>query len=130
MGLYLYDDLLHEFYQVENMIDREHGWNISFKPAILGLMLSLLLLVAMYHFVTRHGLSDLLLTLSVFAMAIVQALIQLFFFLHLGMESKPHWNSIAFLFTALVIMIIIGGSLWIMQNLNYNVMLPMHHEHP
>lgn len=106
------------------MLDREHGWNISLKPPVLGYVFSILLVVGMYRFVMRDHLSGSLLIWTVFSFGIVQAILQLIFFLHLGMESKPHWNSITFLFAVLVILIVIGGSMWIMQNLNYNVMMP------
>lgn len=109
------------------MLDREHGWNISFKPCVIGYILSLTLVAGMYRLVVRHHLAGSVLTWTVFGLGVVQALLQLVFFLHLGMESKPHWNSITFLFAVLVIIIIIGGSMWIMQNLNYNVMPPMNH---
>jgi cytochrome o ubiquinol oxidase subunit IV len=109
------------------MIEREHGWNVSYKPPIIGFILSLLLIAAVYRFVTRHHLSGWSLTFAVFGFGLIQAIIQLVFFLHLGLESKPHWSSISFLFMVLVIVIVIGGSLWIMQNLNYNVMPPMEH---
>ncbi|HEY2810592.1 MAG TPA: cytochrome o ubiquinol oxidase subunit IV [Rhabdochlamydiaceae bacterium] len=109
------------------MLDRHHGWNSSFKPPFIAFVLSLLLAAAMYRFVTKHHLEGLSLTLTLFVLGLVQALIQLVFFLHLGVESKPHWNSITFLFTVLVVIIIVGGSLWIMNNLNYNLMpMEMH----
>lgn len=104
------------------MIDAHHGWNASFKPQFLGFVMSLLLVLASYLIVTHHHLSNDILDLSIVGFAFAQALIQLVFFLHLGMESKPHWNTIMFLFVVLVIFIVIGGSLWIMSNLNYNLM--------
>lgn len=107
------------------MIDQQHGWNASFKPSFLGFILSILLIASAYLIVRHHHLSDQLLTLTIFGLAIIQVIIQLVFFLHLGMESKPHWNTITFLFVVLVIVIVIGGSLWIMNNINYNLMPPM-----
>lgn len=104
------------------MLDRYHGWNISFKAPVLGFVLSLLIMVTMYRLATHPHLRGELLMWTVFGLGAIQALIQLVFFLHLGMESKPHWNTITFLFTVLVIILVIGGSLWIMHNLNYNVM--------
>ena len=38
------------------------------------------------------------------------------------MESKPHWQTITFCFMLLVVFLVIGGSLWIMNNLDYNMM--------
>lgn len=107
------------------MIDIEHGWNASYKPQFLGFVMSFVLTMASYLIVRNHHLSGGELTLAIFGFALAQALIQLVFFLHLGMESKPHWNTIMFSFALLVILIIIGGSLWIMNNLNYNLMPAM-----
>jgi cytochrome o ubiquinol oxidase subunit IV len=112
------------------MIDRQHGWNASFKPPIIGYVLSLTLIASMYRLVTRHHLPESVLPMTIFGLGTVQVVIQLVFFLYLGMESKPHWNSITFFFTVLVTIVVIGGSLWIMDNLNYNVMPPMEHGSP
>lgn len=109
------------------MIDPHHGWNASLKPSCLGFVLSLILVFAAYRIVDYSHLSDLTLILTIAGLAIGQALLQLVFFMHLGLESKPHWNTITFLFTALVIILIIGGSVWIMNHLNYNLMPNMGH---
>lgn len=104
------------------MIDLRHGWTVSFKPVFLGFTLSLILTVAAYRIVTHYHLSNHVLILTVFGICLVQALLQLIFFLHLGLEEKPRWNSITFLFMVLVIIVVVGGSLWIMENLSYNLM--------
>ena len=104
------------------MIDAHHGWNVSFKPLILGFVLSFILVLAAYRIVMHYHLACETLTLTLIGLAILQALIQLAFFLHLGLESKPRWNLMMFFFTALLVVILIGGSLWIMKNLRYNVM--------
>lgn len=107
------------------MIDVHHGWNKSFKPQCLGFVLSIALTVASYLIVVHYHLSGALFTWTIVGNAFAQALIQFVFFLHLGLESKPHWNSITFLFVVLVLVVVIGGTLWIMNNLNYNLMPPM-----
>jgi len=109
------------------MIDPHHGWNASFKPQFLGFVVSIILTVASYRIVTHYHLTNWLLTFTIFGFGTAQALVQLVFFLHLGLESKPHWNTITFLFMVLVIFVVIGGSLWIMNNLNYNLMPDMGH---
>ena len=104
------------------MIDKNHGWNVSYKPVILGLILSIVLAFAMYRVADRSHLTGSLFTISVFGLAFLQAVIQLVLFLQVGLESKPHWVSISLIFTVVVILIVIGGSVWIMNNLNYNLM--------
>lgn len=109
------------------MIDKYHSWNISYKPPVIGFILSLVLLVAAYRFEVHHHLQGSALIFAIFGFAILQALIQFVFFLFLGLESKPRENTIIFLFMVLVIIIIVGGSIWIMSNLNYNMMPQMGH---
>lgn len=108
-------------------MDRLQGWNVSLKPLVLGLVFSLILILAAYRIVTYYHLTSQILIYTVFFLGIIQALIQLVFFLHLGLESKPHWFLITFSFTVLVLLIVVGGSIWIMNNLNYNLMPPMSH---
>lgn len=104
------------------MIDRHYGWNKSFKPLFIGYTLAILLTVAAYRFLIKYHLTHGALVGTLFTFAIVQALIQLIFFLHLGIEKKPRWNLITFLFTVLIIAIVVGGSIWIMENLRYDLM--------
>lgn len=109
------------------MIDPQHGWNVSYKPQFIGFILSIMLIIAAYRIVTHHHLSEGLLTLTLVGLALGQAVVQLVFFLHLGLETKPRWNMLMFLFTVMVILIVLGGSLWIMDNLDYNLMPKMEH---
>lgn len=103
-------------------MDLKHRWNLSFKPLIGGGIVSFSFLLFSYLF-AKHtiflgkDLDFILMTLAVF-----QALIQLIFFLHLGIESKPRWNLMLFFFMVLVIFIVVSGSIWIMHNINYNAM--------
>ncbi len=107
------------------MIDAHHGWNASYKPQYLGLTLSFIMTIAAYRIVTHYELTEPLLTLTIVGLGLFQVIAQLFFFFHLGLESKPKWGVVTFIFTVLVIVIVIGGSLWIMSNLNYNLMPTM-----
>jgi cytochrome o ubiquinol oxidase operon protein cyoD len=59
-------------------------------------------------------------------LALVQIMVQLHFFLHLGRSRSQRANMVAFLFTALVAMIVIGGAIWIMNNLNNNMQMTPH----
>lgn len=107
------------------MIDLHHGWNVSYKPQFIGFVLSLILTVAAFRIVTHKHLEGMDLMVTLYSFAIIQAILQLVFNMHLGLESKPRWNLISFLFTVVVIFIIIGGTIWIMNNLDYNLMPKM-----
>lgn len=91
---------------------------------IAGFVLSLGLTLTAYLLVWRHVhshhtvFSDSFLNIAVAVLALLQLIVQLLFFLHLGRESKPRWNLTVLSFAALVVGIVVLGSLWIMDNLN------------
>lgn len=95
------------------------------QPALamyaLGYFLSLCLTVIAYVMVTHNTVSEGVLMAWVGVFTAVQCLVQLFFFLHLGRESKPRWKLLVFSFMLLVVGIIVIGSLWIMHNLDYHM---------
>lgn len=97
----------------------------SFKAYLTGYILSIVLTIASFgllyfhmqkeHVIPPHELMVPLLAL----LAVAQFIVQLVFFLHLGQEEKPRWNSIAFAFAVFVVAVLVGGSLWIMNNLEH-----------
>ncbi|HEX7259879.1 MAG TPA: cytochrome o ubiquinol oxidase subunit IV [Candidatus Saccharimonadia bacterium] len=89
-----------------------------------GFILSLILTLEAYALVAYQVLVGPALVAAIMVTAVVQLLVQLVFFLHLGSESKPRWNMIVFLFMVMVLLILVLGSLWIMHNLNYHTMSP------
>lgn len=58
----------------------------------------------------------------IFTLAILQASVQSIFFLNVLAEKGPRWNLVVFASTISIIIIIIVGSIWIMNRLNYNMM--------
>ncbi len=102
-------------------VETSHG---SLASYITGFVLSVGLTLAAYFSVTRHLFSGRTLITAIVVLAVVQLIIQLFFFLHLGQESKPRWNLMIFLFMLVVLVTLVFGSLWIMANLNYNMRSP------
>jgi len=93
------------------------------KSYITGFILSIILTLVAYFAVMQKWFDGAGLIAFMMGLASIQFIVQLFFFLHLGSESKPRWKLAAFLFMFLVLIIIVGGSLWIMANLNYNMMM-------
>jgi cytochrome o ubiquinol oxidase operon protein cyoD len=85
----------------------------------IGFALSLIITLAAYVSASKHLASGWALVFILSALAIIQLLVQLVFFLHLAHEERPRWNLQALLFAAGVVIIIVFGSLWIMKNLSY-----------
>lgn len=97
---------------------------------LIGFILSIVLTIAAYVPVLlhvqngHHTISHQVILPVVMCLAVVQLAVQLLFFLHMGKERRPRWNLLAFLFMVLVLIIIVFGSLWIMDNLNYHSTAP------
>ncbi len=92
-------------------------------PYIIGYALSLVFTLNAYIAASQadRGMNTGLLLLLV-GLAVSQLVVQVVFFLHLGKESRPRWNGLAFITMIMVVLFIVIGSIWIMNNLNYNMM--------
>lgn len=96
----------------------------SFSSYLAGLVLSLVFTLSAYLLVVNHVLDKEWLIGTIFVLALMQLTTQLVFFLHLGKESKPRWNLMVLSFAGVVVLILVLGSLWIMNNLNYRMATP------
>ncbi|MBA3237943.1 MAG: cytochrome o ubiquinol oxidase subunit IV [Parachlamydiaceae bacterium] len=100
-------------------------WHGSLKSYVIGFIISLLLTSASFLIVVFKVLAGQTLIFALVFLALVQSICQLLFFLHLGQEAKPRWETMIFFFMFIILLIIVGGSLWIMQDLNDRVMMDM-----
>ena len=87
---------------------------------LIGFVLSVILMVMAFNLVVHHQFAAKDLYFGVAILALVQLLVQCIFFLRLSARSlDDKWNLICFIFTVIIILIVVTGSLWIMYNLNY-----------
>ena len=104
--------------------------HLSLRSYIAGFALSLALTVVPYLLVVNHMASRMTLLLGVVCAAVLQLIVQLGFFLHVDFKPGSRQNLLSFVFTGIMVLIIVFGSLWIMHDLNYFMMDPiMHGEH-
>ena len=103
---------------------------IALKGYIIGFTASLVLTLIAYVLTSIHvgsnhdSLPHQVLVPTLGVLALSQFVVQAIYFLHLSADRRPYWKVIAFWFMLLVVFILVVGSLWIMQNLNYNMMSP------
>jgi cytochrome o ubiquinol oxidase operon protein cyoD len=100
-------------------LDQRHS-PAKYISYIVGFVLSIATTLLAYFFVVNHVWPKETLIYIVMGIAIVQLVVQLVFFLHLGRGNR--WKVITFLFALLVVLVVVVGSLWIMNNLDYNMM--------
>lgn len=94
----------------------------NFKSCITGFILSLILTAVPFALVMSGVMSRSVILFGIFGAAIIQILIHLHYFLRLDASSAARWNILALLFTLLIIVLFVGGTIWIMGNLNYRMM--------
>jgi cytochrome o ubiquinol oxidase subunit IV len=94
----------------------------SFKSYLTGFVLSLILTAIPFALVMSGTLSSSAILAGIFSAGIVQILVHLHYFLHLDTSSEERWNVLAMIFTLLIMVLFVGGTLWIMFNLNYRMM--------
>lgn len=88
-----------------------------------GLILSFVLTLMAYFVVAEGLLEKEAAMYTIGALAALQAFIQLVLFLNLGAEKSPKWNLLTFLFMLVILVIVVVGTIWIMFNIDYNLML-------
>jgi cytochrome o ubiquinol oxidase subunit IV len=117
---------LHDTHRIEHAPGDEE--QVSVKLRVLGYLVGLglaVLLTATSFFVAG---TDLVwqpsIPVAIIVLAIAQMGVHLVFFLHITTGPDNTNNVLALAFGLLIVFLVIGGSLWIMDNLNHN-MLPM-----
>lgn len=100
-----------------------HG---TFSSYMLGFVLSVVLTAVPFWLVMSGTLPSKQITaLVIMAFAIVQIVVHMIYFLHMNAASENGWTMMALIFTIVMVVIALSGSLWVMSHLNSN-MMPMH----
>jgi cytochrome o ubiquinol oxidase operon protein cyoD len=95
------------------------------KGYLVGFLLSVVLTAIPFWLVMTGVLQDSQTTaVIIIALAVVQILVHTVCFLHVNTRSEGGWTLLAYAFAAVIVLIVIAGSLWIMFHLNTN-MMPM-----
>lgn len=101
-----------------------HG---TMRDYVIGFALSVVLTAIPFWLVMADPLENKALAgIIVVAFAAVQIVVHMIFFLHMNTQSEGGWNMLALLFTVMLVVIVLSGSLWVMHHLNSN-MMPMSH---
>lgn len=92
---------------------------------VIGFMLALLLTLLAFGLVIEAPaeIPHWQIVAGVSVLAILQILVHLRYFLHLSFDPRQRLKLIALLFALFIIVIMVGGTLWIMHDMNYQ-MLP------
>lgn len=100
--------------------DAGHG---TLKSYWVGFVLSVVLTAIPFWLVMGEVLADSRATIAIIvACAIAQILVHTLCFLHVNTRGEGGWTLLAYVFTAVIVLITISGSIWIMYHMNTNMM--------
>lgn len=105
--------------------DAMHEHQGSLRGYLTGFVLAATLTIIPFWLVMGHVIGNRpLLIFVILLLAVVQIFVHIVYFLHLDTRSEAGWNMMAFIFTAVLVIIVLGASIWVMYNENVN-MMPM-----
>ena len=106
--------------------DHHHGDHAShgtFGSYMTGFVLSVILTAIPFWLVMGNVIADRSVTaVLIMGLGLVQIVVHMIFFLHMDTKSEGGWNMMALLFTVVLVLIALSGSLWVMHNLNAYMM--------
>lgn len=105
----------------------EHGGAAhgSLRGYLTGFILSAILTaipfwIVMTNAIANHAVAG----FTVLGFALVQMVVHMIYFLHMNSRSEGGWTMLALIFTIIILVIVMSGSIWVMYHLNGN-MMPM-----
>ena len=98
----------------------------TMRDYVIGFVLSVILTAIPFWLVMTMPLSAGATGAIIMGFAVVQIVVHMVFFLHMTPKAEGGWSLTSLLFTVIVVVIMLAGSLWVMHHLNTNMMPPMH----
>jgi cytochrome o ubiquinol oxidase operon protein cyoD len=111
-------------HEADHLGHEAHGHG-SVKGYLTGFGLSVVLTAIPFWLVMSGMLSAQATGLTIMVFAVAQILVHMVFFLHMNPRSEDGWTMLALIFTIILVVIALTGSLWVMYHLNHN-MMPAH----
>ncbi|WP_338762404.1 cytochrome o ubiquinol oxidase subunit IV [Massilia sp. METH4] len=102
-----------------------HG---SMRDYVIGFVLSVILTAIPFWLVMNKVITDSATTgFVILGIGAVQMIVHMVYFLHMNAKSEGGWNMLALIFTVIIVVITLAGSLWVMYHMNKNMMPNMPH---
>ncbi|MBY0237974.1 MAG: cytochrome o ubiquinol oxidase subunit IV [Burkholderiaceae bacterium] len=105
----------------------DHG---SLKTYTIGFILSVVLTAIPFWLVMGKVLDNPSTTAMILlGLGAVQIVVHMVYFLHMNSKSEGGWNMLALIFSAILVVIVLSGSIWVMYHMNHNMMPGMPDAH-
>ncbi|MGG1517312.1 cytochrome o ubiquinol oxidase subunit IV [Paenibacillus oryzisoli] len=100
--------------QSHSNVHNKHESHGSLKSYTIGFVLSIILTIIPLVVVMNHMMGKTGTLVLILIMAILQFVVQLFFFMHIREGENSRWNVMALLLGLVILITVVGGSIWIM----------------
>ena len=107
---------------VDVLVSRNEPETATLKKYVIGFSSSLVLTLCAYLLARANMFNKPVMVGLLAALALTQFIIQLIYFLHVGKEFSPRLKQLVMFFMIIVVFILVGGSIWIMNNLSSRMM--------
>jgi cytochrome o ubiquinol oxidase subunit IV len=104
--------------------DEEYTVREGIQGYVIGLVLATLLTLVSFYVAKSDQFWQPSIPIALVVLAIAQMAVHLIFFIHITTAPDNTNNILALAFGVLIVALVIVGSLWIMYNLNHNLMPP------
>ncbi|MYM71790.1 cytochrome o ubiquinol oxidase subunit IV [Duganella sp. FT134W] len=103
--------------------DGHHG---SLKDYAIGFILSVILTAIPFYLVMTKAFDKSSTTaIVILGFAAIQVIVHMVYFLHMNGKAEGGWSMLATLFTLVLLVIVLAGSIWVMYHMNLNMMPSM-----
>jgi cytochrome o ubiquinol oxidase operon protein cyoD len=100
-----------------------HANHGSLKDYTIGFLLSVILTAIPFWLVMGNVFDNSSTTaLVIMGFAAVQIVVHMIYFLHMNTKVEGGWSMLALIFTVVLVVIMLAGSIWVMYHLNHNMM--------
>ncbi|MBY0560809.1 cytochrome o ubiquinol oxidase subunit IV [Hyphomicrobium sp.] len=95
----------------------------TFKGYMIGFVLSVILTAIPFWLVMSGTLGNKdATTVAILVLGAIQIVVHMIYFLHMTPSSESGWTMMALIFTVVMVVITLSGSLWVMYHMNANMM--------
>ena len=103
-----------------------HSSHGSYRSYLIGFALSVVLTIIPFWVVLGEvEISTAAAIAIIFGLGAVQIMVHVHYFLHVTIKAESGWQVMSMAFTAILLVIVLSGSVWVMTHLDEN-MMPAH----
>lgn len=103
-----------------------HAVHYSAKDYTIGFVLAVILTAIPFWLVMAKVFDKSSTTAAVIlVLAAVQVVVHMVYFLHMNGKNEGGWSLLATMFTLVLLVIVMSGSIWVMYHMNLNMMPSM-----